>query len=546
MNPERDGDGKKQAKEEETSQDSRQRLKEIVKVLRRYGGSSRLSPVQFRELLEELGPTFVKVGQILSARPDILPPDYCDELAKLREDTDPMPFSQVKEVLEEELHSPLEDIFLSFDEEPLGSASIAQVHAAVLRPEDGQSPGRPVAVKVQRPGIFEIMSQDMALLKRAAKIVKPIPIGKVIDLEMVLDEIWDVTREEMDFGTEVRNMERFAEGCRDIAYAACPKVEHAYTTSRVLVMERAEGIPISDNAALDAAGYDRREIGEKLADHYVRQVLDDGFFHADPHSGNLLIGNGKIIWLDFGMMGHLSREDRRQVQSAVKAVALHDVEALADAVLSIGDVRGEIDYQMLIQDIGNLLDRYADKELGSLNLSTVFGELLDLAMKHQIALPQGVSLLGRGMVTLEGVLADLSPDISLLKIVANRLSQEKGFGGSWKDSFRDQGRTLLEAVKSISAVPGQMSDLLHKAESGHLKVLTEQTESPQTREDQNRRVQILSLSVLSCGLLIAAGLFSDLPVLAVAGLPWPSFVCGLLGLCAAVAAVGLIFAHRRK
>ncbi len=516
---------------------------EIVRILWRHCRFSGLDPVRLREMLEELGPTFVKAGQLLSSRPDVLPAAYCDELAKLRVKNEPMPFSQVRAVLEEEFDRPLQEIFSSFDEDPLGSASIAQVHAAVLRSEDGRGMGKAAAVKVQRPGIYDTMSQDIALLKRAAKIVKPLPIGKVIDFETVLDEIWAVAREEMDFCTEAKNAERFAENCREIAFATCPHIEHA--SAHVLVMERVEGIPIGDTDALDAAGYDRNDIGEKLSNHYIRQVLDDGFFHADPHSGNLLIHDGKIIWLDFGMMGRLSLKDRKLMRDAVRAVAMHDVEGLVSAVLAIGVVQAQVDYPRLYRDIEAFLNRYGALELGDMNLSQVFGELMDLAMSHRIALPKGVSMLGRGMVTLEGVLANLSPDISLLRIVENRMSEEARSDDNWKEKLQDQGRVLFDAVRGAVALPAQVSCLLRMAERGQLKVITEQTVSSDRRSAEHEHVRCLSLAILAAGLLVASGLFSGMKVATVAGLPWPSFVCGLSGLCMAAAAVLALFQKRK-
>ncbi len=517
------------------------RLWEIVRILRKYCGFSVPDPVQLRKMLEELGPTFVKIGQILSSRPDILPAAYCDELAKLREESEPMTISQARSVIEEEFGVPAQEIFLSFDEKPLGSASIAQVHAAVLRPEKGGGSGQPVAVKIQRPGIYDIMSRDVDLLRRAAKIAKPIPIGKVMDFNMIIDEIWAVTQEEMDFTVEARNAERFEKNCRDIAWAGCPRIERSLSTSRVLVMERVKGIPVNDIEALDAAGYDRNEIGEKLADQYVRQVLDDGFFHADPHSGNLLISGGKIVWLDFGMMGRLSENDRSLMKDAVRSVAFHDVDGLVSAILAIGDVRAEVDHASLYRDTEAFLDKYGDMELGDMNLADVFGDMTDLAMSHSIALPRGVSLLGRGIITLEGVLARLSPDISFLRVVVNRLYSENlfsdGLFGPKGKELRENLRVLYDAAKSVALLPSQLSELLGKMERGQFKTVREITESAEKRRAGARRVRILSFSLLSAGLLVAAGLFSGLNVPAVAGLPWPSFVCGLLGLCACAAAV---------
>ncbi len=540
MNPEPEESSNRE--QEGKSRDSGHRLGEILRILGKYCRLSRPSPEDVRKMLEELGPTFVKVGQMLSARPDILPPAYCRELEKLRVENEPMPMSQVRRVLEEEFGTPLEEMFTSFEETPIGSASIAQVHRAVLRPESEGSPGIPVAVKVQRPGIREEMSSDIGLLRRAARLVRPIPIGRVMDLEMVLDEIWAVTQEEMDFGIEGQNARRFEENCRNIAWAGCPKVIPACSTGRVLVMEQIEGIPILDIQRLDAEGYDRREIGEKLADHYIRQVLDDGFFQADPHAGNLVIRDGKIIWLDFGMMGHLSASDRKLMRDAVHAIAVQDVKALVDAVLTLGVVKGEIDYPRLCRDMEAFLNRYASQELGSLNLAEAFADLIDLALSHDIALPKGVSLLGRGIITLEGVLTQLSPDISLITILANRLAEEKRRGEGWEEMVRSLTGTLNQVLRA----PGQLMGLLEGMQEGRLQTGIEVFESGSRGRAADRRTRALCLAVLAAGLLIAAGLFSQLQTVTLAGLPWPSLVLVLLGLVAGCAAVISLRSGKRK
>ena len=296
--------------------DNRHRLREILAVLARHGILRGLTPVKLRLIIQDLGPTFVKLGQILSMRQDMLPAEYCQELTLLRADVSPMPFGEVKEVVEAEYGVPMKSLFLSFEETPLGSASIAQVHAAVLRD------GNEVAVKVQRPGVRDTMARDIVLLRRAAGILQRAGgIAGVIDFRMVLDEMWAVAQEEMDFLLEARHMDEFRDSNAGVAYVTCPRVEHRYTTSRALMMEYIDGIPIDDTDRLREEGYDLGEIGEKLAENYVRQILDEAFFHADPHPGNLRIRAGKIVFLDLGMMGRLSEKDRELLKTAVRAVA---------------------------------------------------------------------------------------------------------------------------------------------------------------------------------------------------------------------------------
>lgn len=279
------------------------RLREMTSVLHKHGITRGVTPEKLRMILEDLGPTFIKLGQIMSMHSDILPKRYCEELMRLQSEVTPMPFEEVTEVIEGAYGCPWKEIFLEIEDTPLGSASIAQVHKAVL------GNGCKVVVKVQRKGIYETMARDISLLHKAVKLLPPVSLKGVVDLDMVLDELWAVTREEMNFLTEAANMEEFARRNEGIAYIGTPVLYQEYTTLHVLVMEYIEGYRLDENEALIDDGYDLKEIGSKLIDNYIKQVMEDGFFHADPHSGNVKIRDGKIIWIDMGMMGR----DRKSV-----------------------------------------------------------------------------------------------------------------------------------------------------------------------------------------------------------------------------------------
>ena len=294
-------------------------------------------------ILEDLGPTFIKIGQIMSMHSDILPKRYCDELMRLCYDVAPMPFPEVAEVIEMAYGCPFYEVFSEIDETPLGSASIAQVHRAVLL--DGSR----VVVKVQRKGIYETMARDIALLHKAVKLVPPVSIKGMVDLNMVLDELWSVTREEMNFLTEAANMEEFARNNQNVAYVDTPKIYQQYTTMQVLVMEYIEGCGINDKKYLEENGYDLEEIGSKLVDNYIKQVMEDGFFHADPHPGNVKIRDGKIVWMDMGMMGRLSDRDRELIGQAVQGMALNDIGMIQDVVMELGEFKERPDPSVLYE-----------------------------------------------------------------------------------------------------------------------------------------------------------------------------------------------------
>ena len=271
---------------------SKKRLAQIVAILRKHHITQGLSPEKLRLIIEDLGPTFVKIGQIMSTRQDMFSQRYCKELKKLRSNVNPLPFETIAQVIEEEYACDIQNVFVSIEKDPLGSASIAQVHKATLKN------GEQVVLKVQRPHIYEMMERDISLIRKASRLLRLSEIlGSVVDIDIVLDEFWAAAKQEMDFTVEAGYAIRFKKTYEDLKYIDAPMIYREYTTTRVLMMEYIDGIEISNQAALEKAGYDCEEIADKLADNYITQIIDDGFFHADPHSGNLRIRDGKIIWI---------------------------------------------------------------------------------------------------------------------------------------------------------------------------------------------------------------------------------------------------------
>lgn len=357
------------------------RLREMTSVLHKHGITRGVTPEKLRMILEDLGPTFIKLGQIMSMHSDILPKRYCDELMRLQSEVTPMPFEEVTEVIEGAYGCPWKEIFLEIEDTPLGSASIAQVHKAVL------GNGCKVVVKVQRKGIYETMARDISLLHKAVKLLPPVSLKGVVDLDMVLDELWAVTREEMNFLTEAANMEEFARRNEGIAYIGTPVLYQEYTTLHVLVMEYIEGYRLDENEALIDDGYDLKEIGSKLIDNYIKQVMEDGFFHADPHSGNVKIRDGKIIWIDMGMMGRLTERDRELIGNAVQGIALNDIGMIQEAVLALGEFKEKPDQNRLYKDIDGLLLKYGNVDMGKINVAEVMMDLMDVMKEIRLPCP---------------------------------------------------------------------------------------------------------------------------------------------------------------
>ena len=445
--------------------DNRARLQEITAVLRKHHITRGVTPEKLRVILEELGPTYVKLGQIMSLHSDVLPQRYCDELMKLTSEVTPMPFETVEEVINRSYREDWRKIFQSIEKETLGSASIAQVHRAKLLD------GTEVIIKVERKGIYDIMARDIGLLKRAVKLLPPVGgLKNVVDLEMVLDELWSTAQEEMDFLKEAANMEEFTRYNQGIKYIRCPKLYHEYTTSRVLVMEYIGGCPVDDKETLLAEGYDLGEIGRKLVSNYIKQVIEDGFFHADPHPGNVKVMDGRIVWIDMGMMGRLSVRDRNLMAGAVRAIAVGDIARLESAIMELGDVQGKIDSGKLYGELRDLMDRYGNASMGSIDAVEFFKDTMEIMKNNSIKLPHGMTMLVRGLTQMQGVLMSINPDINMAEIAAGRLREEMLHNFDLRAEASKTGRRIYKAAGRTLDIPPLVKIALEEYLKGQARV----------------------------------------------------------------------------
>ncbi len=475
------------------------RLKEMVAVLRKRDIVKGVTPEKLRQILEDLGPTFVKLGQVMSMRPDFLPPEYCDELMKLQSEAKPMPFATVVEVIEREYNRRWNQVFSYIDEEAIGSASIAQVHRAVL------TTGEKVVVKVQRPGIYEIMSKDIVLLKRAATLLKVVSRSQdVIDFNMVLDEMWTIAKQEMDFLMEADHIEEFTHLNRDVDYVTCPRVFRNLSMQHILVMEYVDGICIDDFAKLKERGYDINTLGRRLGENYVRQIIEDGFFHADPHPGNIWIRNGRIVWLDLGMMGRLSGRDRAAIRKAIYSLAHHDTFEMKAAVLSLGIVKGKVNHTALYQDIDAMLAQYSSLDFSELQMGVLTRQIMNLMRVHHIACPQGLSMFARGVLTVEGVMRLCCPKVSFVEIFARSLAVDYKKNFDWKDEIEKAKQEGLMLLKKSAQLPEQISDILKMTMSGQTKVNLDVTGSEEPLRHLDRMINKVILAVLVAALLLGS------------------------------------------
>ena len=476
------------------------RLKKIISILVKYEITKGLTPEKLRLIIEDLGPTFIKIGQIMSMRRDIFPSEYCIELEKLRSQVTPMPFDEFIKIIEEEYDCPVDDVFTFINQVPIGSASIAQVHAADL------IDGSKVVIKVQRPGIYKVMAQDVVLLNRATTILNiASSIGDVVDFKMILDEMWSTAQQEMDFLFEAKNAQLFRELNAEIKYIGCPRIYNQYTTSKVLVMEDIVGIEIDEKKALIDAGYDMEEIGIKLAENYVKQIIDDGFFHADPHPGNIFIRNGQIVWIDLGMMGKLSKREMGLLRRSVKAVATRDVESLEVAILSLGVHKGRrINHSLLYEAIDRMLDVYGTEELSNINMGRFLEEILRIAAENHIGMPRGISMLSRGMITIEGVIADISPDANFVRIMANHMAGQQVANFDLNNFMETNRRKILISGEKAISIPGQISDFLSLSTKGQLKVNLEVMGSDEPLAEIDKMVNKIVICIILAALLIGS------------------------------------------
>lgn len=441
---------KKQQKEENS-----ERFREIKDVLRKNQITRGVTPEKLRMILEELGPTYIKLGQIMSLHSDFLPKAYCDELLKLNSDVTPMPFDDVEDVINHSYGQDWRELFQFIEEAPLGSASIAQVHRARLKN------GEEVIIKVERKGIYDTMAREIGLLHRLVKLIPPVGDFKnLVDLDMVLDELWSVAQEEMDFLKEAANMDEFSRNNASVQYVTTPKLYHEYSTGHVLVMEYIDGYSLDDVESLQNAGYDMDEIGTKFVNNFIKQVMDDGFFHADPHPGNVKIRDGKIVWIDMGMMGRLSEKDRHTMIKGIRGIALHDISMVENSVLEIGEFRGKPDRERLYQDLKKFIADYGTTSMGSLDVAAAIAGLVEIMKQNRISLPHGVSMLCRGLTHIQGVLAVISPDINMMQIAVNRYTEDFLKNINWKSEFQKQARIVYRSVNKGVEIPGLVTDIL--------------------------------------------------------------------------------------
>lgn len=511
--------GHSQPPETQSSPSQLRRLGQILRILKNHKVTRGIDPVKFREILEDLGPTYVKIGQIMATRQDIFSRRYCRELEKLRSDVKPMSFDTVRAVLTEAYGPDLNQVFERIDEIPLGSASIAQVHKAWLKD------GTMVVIKVQRPGIYQEMEEDIRLLRKASGILKLSDVfSSVVDVNVVLDEFWASAQQEMDFTNEARNAIRFRNEYQDCAWLDAPRVHEDLTSRKVMVMEYISGCEIDDDARLDREGYDRHEIADRLGVNYLTQITEHGFFHADPHSGNIRVRDGQIVYIDFGMMGTLTDRDRRLMKQAIKALAMRDTMKLTDTILTLGVVRRTPDYASLTQRIEEYVNLYCESSLEDIDLPAMVQDLFTICHEYGIALPKGISMLARSLMTFEGTIEVLDPSTNVMQIISRQKSSL--LAGDWGRELQHVLSRLLADAGRLLEMPVQLSDILSMVRRGQLKVNLDLQGADSTIANFDRMINRIIVCLLIVALLMSSSIicttkmkpeFLGIPLLGFAG-----------------------------
>jgi len=479
---------------------------------RAHGPDAGLSPEQrLRKTMERLGPTFAKIGQMLSVRPDLIPPSYAEELAKLQDEMMPFPFEQVKEEIESAFGEPLSELFLEFDEVPCAAASIGQVHFAVM------TDGTPVAVKVQRPGIREVIEADLDILRTQARRVQGrTDLGRRYDLVGLVDEFARVIHEECDYVHEGENAEHLATAFEGDETVHFPAIFWERTAGTVLTLERIVGTPFNRLDQLDALGFDRHEIAGRGITCYYEQIFMHGFYHADPHPGNLFaLPDSRVAFTDFGRCGFLSDAARNQVADLLVAIIEQDSATAVDVLLEVSGGSADVDVAGLQRDVSTLIAKYYDLELKEVDSKELVVEVMSLIGKRGLTMSSEFALLLTTLATLQALGSAVDPEFHFVNSVrpfAERLVKEQMRPDVVARGFAS---TLRHSLRALKGLPENISRALRRIGDGDLRM----TIRPAGLDPVLSRLE-QSVDRLAFALVVSAFVVGFATLLARSQIPW--------------------------
>ena len=453
------------------------------------------------DAFQELGPTFVKLGQLLSARPDIVPPEFIMEFRKLQDHVEPFDSAVAFELIEKELGRPAGEVFAQIEEEPFAAGSIAQVYYARL------VDGREVVVKVKRPDVAKVIMRDLDLMRELATLVeRHVPELGVLRPRMIVDEFAETIRRELDFVNEASNTAQFHEMFAEESQLSAPQVHWDLTTGDILVLERLAGENIGGFERLDRLGLSRRELARRVADAFLFQVFERGIFHADPHPGNILVDEtGKLGLVDFGMVGRLDSDLKNHLAATLVAVHSRDIDVIIEVYLELGVIPTDVAVEDLRYDLGTVIDKYYGVPLRLLDARKVLFEVMALARRYEIMIPREFVLLGKAFATIGGLAQTLDPDINLSavirpyarKIIAERFSP--------KQLAHSASKTLWHVKGLLRTGPANLRTLLRKAARGDLGLQLRHTGLDHLSHELDRMSNRLAFSVVTAAIIISSG-----------------------------------------
>ncbi len=450
----------------------KERLRQIITILGKHKAIESLitskHPERIKDAFEELGPTFIKMGQMLSTRPDLVSDALADEFKMLQDNVKTDDFSVVKSIIESSFGVPVNNIFNTIEEIPVASASMAQVHAATLKD------GTKVAVKIQHAGIKSMMLNDISLFEKALPFFKIAPTSKIMDPAALIKELKKSCENELDFTVEAKNIHLFYKNNSNLDYMDCLREYPEYAKENILVMDFVTGIKITDIDDLKAQNYDIKKIAQNLVNNYMKQAFEDGFFHADPHPGNIVVRNGKITFLDFGMMGVMSDSTLKRLNDLLYSIYIEDTEEMTNAVLKLCIKRGKVDRDKLNTEIKDFYYTYIDGvSLKDMKFHIVIAKLTAICAENNLSLPEEVTMFMRGLLNIVGVVETLDPEITLIsalgpymeKYMANKFNPVK--------ELKDYLKSLYDLGKVTPKIPVKLADVLDKLKDGTLEVKVE-------------------------------------------------------------------------
>jgi ubiquinone biosynthesis protein len=459
-------------------------------------------PERLRRAFEEMGPTFIKLAQILSTRPDLIPLSYAQELAKLQDQVPPFPFSQVEEILAQELKAPLREHFSQFQETPLAAASIGQVHRARLRS------GKEVAVKVQRPRIREMISVDLEILMHLATLIER-HVGDfgIQRPTAIVEEFGRILGRELDYTIEAAHLERFAWQFQGNPSIYVPQVYREVSTEKIFTMDFVSGIKVSELAELERRGWDRKVLAERGSNLILEQIFLHGFFHGDPHPGNIFILPDHVIcFLDFGMMGTVSQSQRADFAELVLGYAQRDEGKILRALLKIVEWEEEPNRRRLERDVAEFVGIYLYRPLKELRIETMVKRLLELIHRHRLRIPSDIFLMMKALGTAEGVGSMLDPDFQLAEKMTpflRRLQMDRLRPASILQGVWESGGEFLMLLKEI---PGDIRDFLRQMKQGRIHVSFDHPEFEELSRRIHHSSNRIALALITASLFIGSGL----------------------------------------